>query len=181
MKFVRKHIIGLLLVSGPVVVAAILWWLGHLTTTLEFSREEIQERAQAFLEKNGHLGDTMEFSKPEVTLEGGDRVGLKVDLRVKAFGLNGVGTLTTSGRISYRPDEATFYLGELKVTEVSVAGIPALLTKKVTEYVQGVLDKIDPTIPVYTIKERTLLERSSKLMLKQVEIKPGRLIATVGY
>ncbi len=175
------RVLGFLMAGS--VVGLVLWYsLRGFTTKVEFSKEDIQQRVERYVDENGQFGDTVVFNNPKVLLEEeGNRVGLKVDLKVSAYGRTGTGSLTSTGKLAYRPENGTFYLSELRIADITLDGVPQFAMKMVTDYVQGTLDKMTPNIPVYTFKESSLKERAAKLVLQTVEVKPGKVVATVGY
>jgi hypothetical protein len=152
------------------------------STTVEFSKSEIQDRVENFVEDNGKIGETIAFSNPVVLLEEeGNRVGLKVDVWASAYGREGTGTLAATGTLTYRPEEWTFYLSDLKIYEISLDGVPKYVMGMVTSYVQDGLNRLIPSIAVYTFKDDSLKQNAAKLVLRTVEVKPGKVVATIGY
>lgn len=170
-------------VLGGLGLVLVLWLsLRSFTTTVEFSKSDLQDRVEKFVEKNGMIGDALEFSSPVVLLEEeGNRVGLKVDVSASAYGKSGKGSLEATGTLTYKPEEGEFYISNLKIHEINLNGVPEYVMGMVTGFVQDGLNKLMPSIPVYTLREGNLKENAARLVLQKVEVKPGRLVATVGY
>ena len=151
------------------------------STTVEIPMEDLQSKVEEFFDANGVLGG-LEFTNPVVFLEEeGNRIGIKADVSFSFYEVSASGALTSTGKLTYRPAEGSFYVSELEVTAITVERIPALMTEKAKDFVSSGLQKLNPEIRVRTLSEGDLKERAAKLLLKSVEVRAGKLIATVGY
>ncbi len=171
-----------IVVASVLVLVVAFFSLRGFTTTVELSKDDLQSRVEKFVSENGQIGSTLEFTNPKVMLEEeGNRVGLEVDVWASAYGKEGSGSLTASGSLTYKPEDGTFYISELKISKISIDKVPQFAMGMVTSFVQDGLNKLMPSIGVYTLKEGDLKQRAAKLMLQKVEVKPGKVVATIGY
>ncbi len=180
-KFGDKMYLAIFAGLAVLCIAGVFFMTRGYTTTIEFTRDELQEQTERFFAKQ-ELGENVTFTDPEVIiLDGSDRIGLRVGVTVSAFGHSGSGKVASTCYLSYVPAEAMFYITDPKIEELHINGVPKFAMSVITESVEKALARFAPRIPVYKLKDGNLKEVAAKLVLRKVEVKDGKAIATVSY
>lgn len=177
------------LVGAPLLMLVLVaaYFLRGETYVVQLTEQQIQEKLDARfpMEKRYLPVLALTLSEPKVELiEGSDRVsfGMKAVVNVRFAGqakpLGGTGTVTTGLR--YNPDDYSFYFDSPTVDELVVQGIPVEYVDHVNTLAsQLARDRISRT-PVYTLQRTDLRQLAASLVLKEVTVRDGRLVITLG-
>lgn len=118
-----------------------------------------------------------EFSEPEVILKpGGDRIGMKMKVRVPMLGASG--DIEADGRLRYDADSGAFLLDDPRLRELHVRNLPGALTKAVKGAVNPALKALH-SIKVYELDD-SLQSQAARRALRGVRVEDGRVVVTLG-
>jgi hypothetical protein len=171
-----------------VLVAAAAWggwllWRGEAVISL--GQTELQQalRLGFPVEKTYLVIVQVRLSDPVVTLrEASDRIELavRVEAGIKDVGTPSRGTADVSCRIRYEPSDGSFYADDPKVERLSLDGHPEGLIEKSSGAVTWMLQGLLAHRPIYTLKQLDTTRSVTKLDLKDVRVRDGRLRLTLG-
>ncbi len=183
----RRLLIGLtlaVLLTGGIV--AVLCFMRGTRYTIELTQERLQaELDRRFPIEKGEALVHVTLSEPKVMLrEGSDRISfgvtatLNVRLNKEPKPLGGQSTITTGLR--YDPDQGAFFLDGPMLDDLSVRGVPIKYVGLASRLAVQLLDAHFRRWPVYTLKPDQFKQALARLVLKNVVVKSGRVIVTLG-
>ena len=154
-----------------------------LRTTVEFSRDEIQERVEKefpLKEKNALFA--LDFSRPQVLLhEGTDRMGLTVDVGAALLGGSPYrGELELDGRLDYRPEKGAIFLADTRLRRFELQGVSSSYRKQIEAVVGSALKEFLEREPVYALDPEAFGHSLAKLALKSVRVENAKVVAEIG-
>lgn len=154
-----------------------------LRTTVEFSRDEIQERVEKefpLKEKNALFA--LDFSRPQVLLhEGTNRMGLVVDVSATLLGSSPYqGQLELDGRLDYRPEEGAIFLVDTHLRRFELQGVSSSYLKQIETVVGSALKEFLERQPVYALDPEAFGHSLAKLALKSVRVENAKVVAEIG-
>jgi hypothetical protein len=159
------------------------------TYTVVMTRDDLQRRVEARfpVERDLPLG-SLTFSNPVVRLDpGSDRIGLRMDAEAAAIPLAAAligpvrrGSVELSGGLRYEPATAELFLASPRVESLSIDGIPPRLSEDLKVLLTGLGVDLLGNRPIHKLEGRNLREKAAILALRSVEVRDGRLVATLG-
>ena len=152
-------------------------------TRLEFSSAEIEQRLQQkFPFKKKHAFFTVTFSDPKVRLEqGAERMALRCAVDAVLLGSQSYkGELELDGIIAYQKEKGEFYLADSTVRRFTLQGVSIKYQKQLEAVAGEMLEVALATHPIYTLKQGSFKHSLAKLVLKEVLIEDGKVVAIVG-
>jgi len=175
--------LALVVLAAAAVAAGWLLWRGEAVISL--GQTELQQAIQLGfpVEKTYLVIVQVRLSDPVVTLrESSDRIELavRVEAGIKDVGKPSRGTADLSCRIRYEPSEGSFYADDPKVERLALDGHPEGLLEKSSGAVTWMLQGLLAHRPIYTLKALDTARSVSKLDLKDVRVRDGRLRLTLG-
>lgn len=118
----------------------------------------------------------VELSDPKVILQPGtDRIGLKLHASAGLSMLRVPGSVTVSGKLRYRAEDAQFFLDEPEVISVELPGLPETQQPQLLDTVNVALRTVLPTVPIHRLESG-----NAKYFLRAVRIEDGQVIAELG-
>ncbi|MEM8771732.1 MAG: DUF1439 domain-containing protein [Pseudomonadota bacterium] len=181
MRFIATAVLFLI-----AVLAAAFFFLRDRDFTFRFSEADLRERLDAQLpwsERYFTIFDVT-IDNPRIDLiEGADRFSGGVDARLdialydEPFPLQGAVDL--SGAVRYARDEGAFYLTDLKVEKVRIAGIPDRFANTANDAISKAIAAFYKSRPIYRLDEATTSHQAARLLLKDVTVKDEHLIVTL--
>ena len=90
------------------------------------------------------------------------------------------GTMTISGKVAYRAEEAAFYFLEPSIDEVAIEQLPPAMDQPVRKAASKVLTKYLTENPVYTLSDEDSKIKAAKMLLKSVAVEDGKLKVELG-
>ncbi len=114
---------------------------------------------------------------PEIGSDEPDSQTTTVDDRPKVF----EGTVGILGEIAYKPEEASFYYLEPKISELDFPQLPPQFETPVRAAVEVLLAKYLEEHSIYTLSDDDLKSRAAKAALKSVAVKDGKLNIEIGW
>jgi len=103
-------------------------------------------------------------------------VNIKVNKQDKPIG----GTVDASGSLVYVAEEGAFYLSDPLVKGLSIQGVPAKYTDKISALVEEALVNFYSSRPVYKLKTSHMKQAAVKMGLKSVVVQGKALVVTFG-
>jgi Protein of unknown function (DUF1439) len=150
--------------------------------TIVLTRDELQAKvAPKFPVTIEKPFVTVTLENPTVLLpEGGDRVGLQLDAKVKLPLLEPfVGKAATTGKPSYDPTAKAIYFRELRVEKLELPGLKPEHEELARMATESVAAATLSTLPVYEL-DHNAKETVASLILKEVVVKAGAVHLTLG-
>jgi len=156
--------------------------------TIELSESQIQKKLDERFPMNKQhlLVLTLTLSDPRVELtEGSDRISFglsaSVNIRINAQPkpLGGKGQISTALR--YDPTDASFYLGDPAIQRLEVQGVPVEYVDVVNKLARELLSERLERYPVYTLDRPDLTQTAARLLLKELTVRNGNLVITLGF
>src|SRR5205085_2623726 len=138
------------------------------------------------------------LSDPEVLLEeGSDRMGLRMRVLVEPDApplLDGppigkqpplrrdvfTGTLVVDGKLTYRPQEASFYYGDPTIKQLTFPHLPPGLETPVRNVAEALMAKHLQANPIYTMMDGDGKSRAAKSVLKSITVRDGKVVIEIG-
>lgn len=162
--------------------------------TLVFSQGDLQAKlVGAFPVEKEKYRLTIQLSDPEIKLvEGSDRVGFEMSAavtypEVKVLGKTLVdggtvdgGRFGVMGNVIYDEEKKAFYLGEPDILRLDVPHLPKKYEGTVRKAVQEILEVVLKRMPIYRLKDKTMKQKATRLLLKEVRVVDGKLHLKVG-
>ncbi|UCE59786.1 MAG: DUF1439 domain-containing protein [Phycisphaerales bacterium] len=170
-----------------ILVLAAVYFLKGRTYVIQLTEQQIRENLDATfpMQKRHFLVIELTFSEPNVALiEGSDRIsfGLKaeVNFRIAGEAKQLGGTAAVTAGLRYNPDDYSFYLDSPTLDELVVQGIPVEYVERINMLASELAqDRINRT-PVYTLERTDLKQLTASLILKELTVKDGKLVITLG-
>ena len=182
--------------AGWVVAAVLLLggaagyaWLRHAKGTVKVSitRPMIDGAlARKFPKEKTYLKIIrVAYVNPEVVFlpqEDKVRVGLdvRVELGIKGLSKSYQGSAAITTRVGYDPTAYRFFLHQAQVESLTIPKLSVRDLELVKEGLNLVASEWIDRIPIYQLSERDTGQRFAKLVLKEIEIKGDRAVATLG-
>lgn len=151
--------------------------------TVELTETELQDKINKLVpfEKNKLLL-TLLVSAIDVELkEGSELIGLVVDMEIKSTHFSsGKGRAYVAGRLTYRPDEGSFYFQDAKVSEVHFENIPDKHHELLRALLQRALQKRLTGAPIYQLDKTRIKHKLARAVLKSVKVLDRKLVLEMG-
>lgn len=171
----------------PLIIIAVILAPGCATYDIKITNDEIQRKlASRFpITRNYLFIFDITYENPQVILlEGSDKVSVSLDaildMRVKSESKPLSGSAGVLCGIDFRPDTGQLFLTDCDITKLQIAGIPDEFLEKVNEVTNLAAKELLDKYPVYTLKPREVKTTIAKLVVKNVVIRDGVFIVTVG-
>ncbi|MCJ8350418.1 DUF1439 domain-containing protein [Moritella sp.] len=148
--------------------------------TVKFTEAELQDKVSKVMplvKKTSFL--TVELTDPVLKLAQ-DKNEIELQLKVKLLtgGLESRGYARLTGSLSYRAEDAAFYVTNMQVHEVSIDGMPDLFTPQVIRMAEQVVNPVLNQMPIYKLKD-DLTQSMVKAVLESIEVRNKTLFATL--
>ena len=91
------------------------------------------------------------------------------------------GTVTASGKVSYRPDEASFYLLEPTIDDVAFGDLLNVNDGPVRGAIETMLQKYFAENSVYTLSDDDTTSEAARMLMKSMVVENGKLHIELGY
>ena len=150
---------------------------------LEMTEAELQEKISVLMPiERKKLFFTVVVSDPKVDLlSDSNEIAIFANLAATApGGLNLTGRTQLQGSLSYDAEKGAFYFHNPKVMTIEIDQLPEQFAPKVKELTQSAMFKATEKRPIYTLKEDDLKQKLAKSVLKSIEVKDKKLVATLG-
>ncbi len=181
--------VKLKILVGSIVMVILFLVLPRLLTSQEFivslTQSEIQEKLdEKFpIRKNYFAVLHLFFSKPQVVLrEGSDRISFRLnallDIVVTKQQWKGTASITTG--IRYDPESYSFYLDDPVLDSLEIQGVPIDYMDQVNKAAQSMTKERLRNCRVYTLKEDKLGQQAARWFLKDLVVRDGKLLITLG-
>ena len=176
----RKIIILLIFIS-------IILTLGCTTYNIKITNDEIKKKLNSRFPITKHYLFIFDitYDNPEVILQDcSDKVFVALDAELNTGLKNLTKPLTGSAGalcgIEFRPDTGQLFLTDCQITKLQIDGIPYEFMEEVYKVSNLVAKELLDKYPVYTHKPTGKKSNSTKFVVKNVVIRNGVLIITVG-
>ena len=183
----RARVLAAVCVAGTVLGAC------GFTRTLVFTSEQLQQKLDArFPVSKEAYRLTTTLSDPVVQLEEGtDRIGLDVTVAVEHPGVRILGKelvgagradgrFGLTGQVQYVPEEGAFFFTNPVIHRMETEQIPDRFADRVVRVVGELLGAYLSRAPIYRLKDDTLKKKATRLLLRSVVVKEGKLRVKVG-
>ena len=153
------------------------WWTFEKLAHIDISQSEIQQRLSAkFPIKRCVLLACIELSSPVVTLsDGSDRIGFSSEVLASRGQQQFPGQVAFSGKVRYVREDGKFYLDDIEIQTLQIAGVPPDLEAAVKVLGPGIIRTALQNYPIYTIKGSTGKEMLAWLSVGDVNVVNGKL------
>ena len=174
---------------GLLIAGVAGWYLMRgLTWQVFIERDQIQTAIDAKLpyEKDFLLVLNLRITALRVHLkEGSDRIGADADLGLNlqaGSAREPLGaTARVDARLRYDQQRFCFSIVDPVVRRASLRGIPDRSTDLAVRYAQLGLQHLVDEVPVYTIRDDSLQRRLARAVVRDVAVRNGRVVVTLGY
>jgi len=148
--------------------------------TVKFTEAELQEKVtqvMPLVKKTSFL--TVELTDPVLKLAK-DKNEIELQLKVKLLtgGLENRGYTRLTGSLSYKSEDAAFYVTNMQVHEVQVEGMPEFFTPQVKQMAEQVVNPVLDKMPIYKLED-DLTQTMVKSVLESIEVRNKTLVATL--
>ena len=171
----------------PLIIIAIIPALGCATYDIKITNDEIKKKLDSRFPITKHYLFIFDitYKNPEVILlDGSDKVFVAfdagLDIRLKSQSKPLSGSAGALCGIDFRPDTGRLFLADCQITKLQIVGIPDEYLEEVNKVTNLVAKELLDKYPVYTLKPTEAKSSSDKLVVKNVVIRNGVLIITVG-
>ena len=148
--------------------------------TIKFSEAELQEKVakvMPLVRKTSFM--TVELTNPIVKLaKDKNEIELQLNVKLLMAGLEKRGYARLTGSLSYRAEDAAFYVTNMQVHEVSIDGMPDFFTPQVIRMAEQVVNPVLNRMPIYKLKD-DLTQSMVKAVLESIEVRNKTLFATL--
>lgn len=110
----------------------------------------------------------------EVTLD--TDLGIKFGGQPKGFG----GSAVVNTGVAYQREKHEFLLSEREIVKLTVQSIPQEYVDGVTQFASNTAREYLQQYPIYTLESGDMKSSATRLLLKKVEVKSGRVHAILG-
>jgi len=181
-----RRIIGLDWLA-PVVACLAFITCGKVTYDIQVTEQQIAKQ----LEKRFPITKTyllvfdLTLRNPKVVLkENSDNVTIQLEALVNITGQDQAkllgGDVTVTSRVDFDKKTGELYLTESVVDSLHLGGIPDQQYTKTKQVLGLALKEYLDNFPVYTLKARDVKTAFAKLFVKNVTVKQGVLVVTLG-
>jgi hypothetical protein len=169
-----------------VIVAALLtagaWWgYGRLQRdiTHDVSVADVQAKVSTVFPLKKCAVVCIEFADPRVTLPASaDKVELTASLRASLGPLSFPGHARLAARPRYDPATASVYLSDIKIPDVTLAGVPDNVIELVKQHGPLLANVALAEQPIYRISDAGTLGEIAKRGLTDIRVADGKLRLT---
>ncbi len=148
--------------------------------TVSFTEAELQGKvAQVMPLVRQTMFVAIELSQPVVELASDENViDLQLNVKLSSVGFEKQGVTRLSGTLIYSAKDSAFYVADMRVLEIDVAGMPPQFKPQVIQVAEQVFNPVLKTMPVYRLKD-DLTQTMVKSVLESIEVKNKQLVATL--
>lgn len=168
----NKLILSLFLMCASILPAQAL--------TVKFTETELQEKVtkvMPLVKETPFL--TVELTDPILKLaKDKNEIELQLNVKLLTAGVENRGYTRLTGSLSYKSEEAAFYVTNMQVHEIKVEGLPELFTPQVIKMAEQVVNPVLETMPIYKLKD-DLTQTMVKTVLESIEVRDKTLVATL--
>ena len=153
------------------------------TVTITMTAADLQREVarKLPLTRTGRLVTVTVQAAEVVLAEGSDRIGVRATSTVQLPLVRPLsGTVQLDGKLRYVPEQGELWLDDVRVVDLGVAAIPASLKPTVEELVGGIARGVLGHTPVYRLKQESFKQSLAKLVLRDVSVRDGKVVATLG-
>ncbi|MBN8460536.1 MAG: DUF1439 domain-containing protein [Verrucomicrobia bacterium] len=185
-RILRYATLAILLVAG-ILAGRITRHGKPVTVRVPISQEMIDDAlARKFPKEKVYLKIIrVTYSNPKATLlPESNRVRISLDtgaeIGVKGFSKTYQGSAAITAAVGYRPETHTFQLRDARVERLDLLKISQNHLAILSEGLNLVAEEWATEITVYQLTDRDTTQRLAKLVLRKIEIKEDKVIATLG-
>ena len=168
-----------------VIFAATLVMVGCndlITYEIRVTEEEINEELQKSLPYSANYSDIVSFTIEDATVElkeGSDRAAITMVGMIEVLDTFNVfeATVNLTAGVRYEASTGEFFLTDPEVANVEVKGVPPALNEPVTLAADLAAGTILESYPVFTLEPEDFETNIARLVLKEVRIEDGFLVA----
>ena len=145
---------------------------------IELTEQDLQTRLAArFPIQNCSLIIVcIDVTSPQLKLlEGSDRIALTAELVATLAQRRYPGTLGFSGKVRYVAADGNFFLDDIDIDRLDLAGVPPKYTELLRSTGPTALRSVLSTRPIYTLKGDTAKERLTRLAVGDIRVVNGKL------
>jgi hypothetical protein len=153
------------------------------TVTVTVTAAELQRELSRKLPltRAGRLATVTVQAAEVVLTEGSDRIGIRATSSVQLpLGRPLTGKVQVDGQLRYVPEQGELWFDDARVVDLGVAAIPASIKPTVEELVGGIARGVLARTPVYRLKQESIKQQLAKLVLREVVVRDGKVVATLG-
>lgn len=148
--------------------------------TVKFSEADLQDKVtkvMPLVKKTAFM--TVELTNPILTLaKDKNEIELQLNVNLLIGGVEHRGYTRLTGSLSYKAENAAFYVTNMQVNEVTIEGMPAFFTPQVKQIAEQVVNPVLDRMPIYKLKD-DLTQTMVKAVLESIEVRNKTLIATL--
>ena len=171
-KYIKTPLLSLWLLCFMVFPAQAL--------TVKFTEAELQEKVtqvMPLVKKTSFM--TVELTNPILTLaKDKNEIELQLNVKLLMGDLANKGYARLTGSLSYKAENAAFYVTNMQVHEVKVEGMPEFFTPQVKQMAEQVVNPVLDKMPIYKLKD-DVTQTMVKAVLESIEVQNKTLIATL--
>jgi uncharacterized protein DUF1439 len=163
-----------------ICIALLLAGCGSVEKSITIPRTTIQEMVdQKFPYDKNAVVARFTLTSPEIYLSD-PNIGMKLKYSANLFNKEIAGMVDFNGKITYRPEEAAFYMTDFDIVEITVDQanfshqdkLKAGILKVVNNYLDG--------YPVYRLNQDDYKQNLGKVLLKSVRVKGDNVLVDLG-
>lgn len=165
--------------------AALYFLLRPEGITIEVPEAEVQKSVEAKfpVSKRQLLVFDLTLKDPEVNLRAGaDRLQIRTRAELKVAGssdlLKGYGTISSG--VDFDSETGTFYLTDVQFDKIEIDGVPERLSSPLDEAANLAARDSLNRVAFYTMEEGETKTALTKLVLKKVQVRDGKLLLRLG-
>lgn len=153
-----------------------------ISQTIEITQQQLQTQ----LTNLGPLRHqesfiTVSVTEPKALLtEGSDKLGFSGIVETVLFGnMKANANVELRGNVIYRAEQGAFFMSDIEVISLISEQIPPQQLPNVKRIVASMMNQLLDKQPVYVLNEAKTEEKLAKAILKEVNIKNGKLLLTL--
>ena len=169
------------------ILIAIIPALGCATYDIKITNDEIKKKLDSRfpITKQYLFIFDITYDNPEVILQDGSAkvfvaLDAELDIGLKSQSKPLAGSAGALCGIEFRPETGRLFLTDCQITKLQMVGIPDEYLEGVNKVTKLVAKELLDKYPVYTLKPTEAKSNSTKFVVKNVVIRNGVLIITVG-
>ena len=174
----RRLLIGLVALA---VLGVGAWFLVQRYApdlSIELTEQELQARLAARfpIQNCALIIVCIDITSPQLKLiEGSDRIALTADVSATVGQRRYPGTLALSGKVRYVAQDGNFFLDDIQIDRLDLAGVPTHYTEILRSRGPSVLRGVLAARPIYTLKGDSAKERLTRFAMRDVRVVNGKL------
>lgn len=166
-----------------IYLALLLTTITAQAQDIRFSRDELQQNIASHMPYSQQQSILLlTVSQPDLALvESEQRIKIRAHLQVSTvIGGVGQGWVTLDGKLRYRSEDYSFYIDDLRIIDLDIAGLSPEFKPQVTRFTQDLVAPLITEHPVYTLQDNSMQESLAKMMLRSIAIEDNHVVASLG-